>query len=78
MVPPDGLEWVCDALSDVLPDFGWFGGRWGRDEPLARRRDALERGYDLESEGRGAWAASEELEREGWREEPPRSRGFSR
>ena len=79
IVPTDGLEWVCDRISAVLPDFRWFGDRWGRDEPLARRRDALEPsyGYDLNSESRGAWAASEELERESGYERP-RSRGWER
>lgn len=73
---PARLEWVCDALSGVLSGFERRGGMWGRNEPLDVSRDAMERGYDLESESRGAWAASEELEREGWHEEPPRSRGF--
>lgn len=58
-----GLKWVFDALG--LESYEGM-------QPLA------DRGYDLESESRGAWAASEELEREGWHEEPPRSRGFSR
>lgn len=75
---PARLEWVFDALSGVLSGFERRGGMWGRNEPLDVSRDAMERGYDLESESRGAWAASEELEREGWREEPPRSRGFGR
>ena len=75
---PARLEWVCDALSGVLSGFERRGGMWGRNEPLDVSRDAMERWYDLESESRGAWAASEELERDGWREEPPRSRGFSR
>ena len=56
-----GLKWVFDALGLTA-----YEGM----APLAAR------GYDLESESRGAWAASEELEREGWHEEPPRSRGF--
>lgn len=75
---PARLEWVCDALSGVLSGFERRGGMWGRNEPLDVSRDAMERGYDLESESRGAWAASEELEREGWHEGPPRSQGFSR
>jgi hypothetical protein len=75
---PARLEWVCDALSGVLSGFERRGGMWGRNEPLDVSRDAMERGYDLESERRGAWAASEELEQKGWHEEPPRSRGFSR
>lgn len=58
-----GLKWVFDALGLTA-----YEGM----APLA------DRGYDLESESRGAWAASEELEREGWHEEPPRSRGFGR
>lgn len=78
-MPTDGLEWVCDRISAALPDFRWFGDRWGRDEPLARRRDALEPsyGYDLESEMRDMERGSRQLEREGWRE-PPRSRGWER
>lgn len=48
--PPKGLEWVCERVSAVLTDFGWSGGRWGRDEPLAVSRDALGRDDGL---GRG-------------------------
>lgn len=57
------LKWVFDGLGLTA-----YEGM----APLA------DRGYDLASESRDMWAASEELEREGWHEEPPRSRGFSR
>lgn len=57
------LKWVFDDLGLTA-----YEGM----APLA------DRGYDLASERRDMWAASEEFEREGWHEEPPRSRGFSR
>lgn len=59
----EGLKWVFDALGLTA-----YEGM----APLA------DRGYDLASESRDARAASEELEREGWRKEPPRSRGWGR
>lgn len=58
-----GLKWVFDALGLTA-----YEGM----APLA------DRGYDLASESRDMRAASAELEREGWHEEPPRSRWFSR
>lgn len=57
------LKWVFDDLGLTA-----YEGM----APLA------DRGYDLALESRDMQAASEELEREGWHEEPPRSRGFSR
>lgn len=59
----EGLKWVFDALGLTA-----YEGM----APLA------DRGYDLDSECRDARAASAELGRDGWREEPPRSRGFGR
>lgn len=59
----EGLKWVFDALG--LTAY----------EGMAPLTD---RGYDLASESRDARAASAELGRDGWREEPPRSRGFGR
>lgn len=73
----DAAETVKDFVFEQVGELKWVFDELGLEshegmQPLAGR------GYDLESESRGAWAASEELEREGWHEEPPRSRGFGR
>ena len=73
----DAAEAVKDFVFEQVGVLKWVFDELGLTayEGVAPLAD---RGHDLASESRDMWAASEELEREGWHEEPPRSRGFSR